>query len=81
VPRGGADRVDGVIDGVLRVRVAAPPVDGAANDALTRLIADALAVPRGRVRLVSGASNRRKRLEIEGVDRAVLKARWPGLDV
>ena len=39
VPRGGADRIDGVVDGVLRARVAAPAVAGAANHALLRLLA------------------------------------------
>jgi len=34
VPRAGVDRIDGVVEGALRVRVAAPPVDGAANAAL-----------------------------------------------
>jgi uncharacterized protein YggU (UPF0235/DUF167 family) len=38
-------------------------------------------VPRTRVTLVSGASNRRKLIEVEGFDPARLKARWPGLDV
>jgi uncharacterized protein YggU (UPF0235/DUF167 family) len=61
--------------------VAAAPVDGAANEALTRLVAAALGVPNGRVRLVSGATNRRKVLEVEGVDAAAVRARWPGLDV
>lgn len=56
-------------------------MDGAANDALTRLIAAALALPNGRVRLVSGATNRRKVVEVEGVDAAALKARWADLDV
>ena len=63
------------------MRVQAAPVDGAANEALTRLLADALDLPRTRVRLVSGASNRRKLIEVEGLDAARLKARWPGLDV
>ncbi len=48
-PRGGADRIEGVVDGVLRARVAAPAVDGAANQALLRLLADALVVPRSDV--------------------------------
>ncbi len=78
-PRGGADRVDGVLDGVLRVRVAAPPVDGAANRALLRLIADELGVPRGSVRLVSGESGRAKVVEVVGLDGAALDRRWPGL--
>jgi len=78
-PRGGADRVDGAVDGVLRVRVAAPPVDGAANKALLRLLADELGVPRGAVRLLSGEASRTKVVEADGVDAAVLAARWPGL--
>jgi uncharacterized protein len=81
VPRAGVDRIDGVVDGALRARVAAPPVDGAANAALERLIADALGVATGRVRLVAGATNRRKVIEIEGADAPALRARWPGLDV
>ena len=81
VPRGGGDRIDGVAGGALKARVAAPPVDGAANDALIRLIADALNVRVGTVRLVAGVSNRRKLIEIGGLDPAVLRSRWPGLDV
>jgi uncharacterized protein YggU (UPF0235/DUF167 family) len=80
MPRGGADRVDGVgEDGVLRVRVAAPPVDGAANEALCRLLADELDVPRGAVRLLAGAAGRRKLVELDGIDQAALAARWPAL--
>lgn len=81
MPRASADRIDGATDGVLRARVSAPPVDGAANAALIRLIADALAVPASRVRLVAGASNRAKLIEIDGLDPAALRSRWPGLDV
>lgn len=80
-PRGGTDRVDGVHEGTLRARVAAAPVDGAANAALTTLIADALGVPRGRVRLVAGGANRRKLIEVDGLEPAALRSRWPGLDV
>ena len=78
-PRGGADRVDGVVDGVLRVRVAAPAVDGAANRAMLRLLADELGVPRGAVSLVVGAGNRSKVVEVDGVDPSAVAARWPGL--
>ncbi len=78
-PRGGADRVDGVVDGVLRVRVAAPPVDGAANVALLRLLADELGVPRGAVRLAAGAASRIKVVEVDGVEPAAIARRWPGL--
>jgi uncharacterized protein YggU (UPF0235/DUF167 family) len=80
-PRGGLDRVDGVIDGMLRVRVAAPPVDGAANEALRRLLARELDVPRRAIDVVGGASSRVKTLAIDGLDVGSLEARWPGLDV
>jgi uncharacterized protein YggU (UPF0235/DUF167 family) len=79
-PRGGADRVDGVgEDGLLRVRVAAPPVDDAANQALVRLIARELGLSRTAVRIVSGATARRKTVAVDGLDRVAILARWPGL--
>ncbi len=78
-PRGGADRVDGVVEGVLRVRVAAPAVDGAANKALLRLLADELGVARGAVRLAAGETSRTKLVEVDGVDLVALAARWPGV--
>ena len=81
MPRGGVDRIEGVLDAALRVRVTAAPVDGAANASLERVIADALGIARTRVRVVAGAANRTKLIEIEGVEPAALRARWPGLDV
>lgn len=71
--------MDGVVDGALRVRVAAPAVAGAANNALVRLIAAELDLARGRVRLVAGASGRQKLVAVDGIDPAVVAARWPGL--
>jgi uncharacterized protein YggU (UPF0235/DUF167 family) len=71
--------VDGVLDGVLRARVAAPPVEGAANQALLRLIADELGVPRRDVRMVAGAGGRTKVVAVDGVDAVRVLARWPGL--
>lgn len=79
VPRGGEDRVDGVVEGALRVHVAAPPVEGAANDALVRLLARELGVPRAAIRIVSGATARRKVVAVEGLTRAAILARWPEL--
>ncbi|WP_409565351.1 DUF167 domain-containing protein [Methylobacterium sp. J-001] len=72
-PRGGRDAVEGWIrdaDGApcLKVRVAAPPVDGAANTALERLIAGSLRIAVGAVQIVAGHQSRVKRLEITGVD-------------
>jgi uncharacterized protein YggU (UPF0235/DUF167 family) len=78
-PRGGSDRIDGVVGGVLRARVAAPPVDGAANRSLLRLLADELGVARGAVRLVAGETSRSKVVEVDVADPAAVAARWPGL--
>ncbi len=78
-PRGGSDEIDGVRDGVLRARVAAPPVEGAANQAMLRLIASELDVPRGRVRLVAGAGGRTKLVAVDRIAPEAVLARWPGL--
>ncbi len=80
-PRGGADRVEGVVDGILRLRVAAPPADGEANAAVGRLLTAELGVGRGSVRIVAGAAGRRKLVEVTGIDPVALRARWPGLAV
>ena len=76
-----ADRVDGVEDGVLRARVSAPPVEGAANHALLRLLASELGVARRDVRLVAGAGGRMKVVVVDGVPPEMVLARWPGLRV
>jgi uncharacterized protein (TIGR00251 family) len=69
-PRGGAARVEGIAvrDGhpVLEVRVAAPPVEGAANEALVAFLAKALGLPRSAVTLVAGDRSRVKRLRLAG---------------
>lgn len=54
----------------LKVRLSAPPVDGAANDALVTLLAEAFAVGRRAVRIVTGHASRSKVVEIDGVSDA-----------
>jgi uncharacterized protein len=76
-PRGGRDAAEGWARDEkgqlhLRARVAAPPVDGAANAALVTLIAKALKVARGSVRIISGDQSRVKILEIDGAGPADL---------
>jgi uncharacterized protein YggU (UPF0235/DUF167 family) len=66
---------------MLRVRVAAPPIEGAANQALLRFLADELGVARRAVRLVAGAAGRRKLVVVEGVTREEVLSRWPDLRV
>jgi len=66
-PRASRTEALGLHGEALKIRVAAPPVDGAANEAIVRFFADRLGVPRRQVRLTSGASGRRKVVEIDGV--------------
>jgi uncharacterized protein (TIGR00251 family) len=51
----------------LKVRLQAPPVDGAANDALVTFLADELGVPRRGVRIVAGSTSRSKTVEVDGI--------------
>jgi len=74
-PRASRSAIVGEHGGALKVRLAAPPVDNAANEALVAFIAGVLGVPRRQVRLVSGAGSRRKLLEIDGIDAATLAVR------
>jgi uncharacterized protein YggU (UPF0235/DUF167 family) len=69
-PRGGKSRVEGIVslDGqaCLKLRVPAPPVDGAANAALCAWLAGALGLPRSAVSIVAGDRARVKRLRLRG---------------
>ena len=67
-PRASRTEVAGPYGDALRIRLAAPPVDGAANEALIRFLAERLDVPRGAVRIETGAASRSKVVAIEGVD-------------
>jgi uncharacterized protein len=78
-PKGGRDALDGVAAlangrAVLKARVRAAPHEGAANAALTSLIATAAGVPASRVAIVGGATARLKRLRIAGDPRALAAA-------
>lgn len=56
------------MDEILVVRLTTPPVDGAANKSLLKMISKKLGIARNRVRIVSGEKSRNKVLEIEGLD-------------
>ncbi|RMF14949.1 MAG: DUF167 domain-containing protein [Candidatus Dadabacteria bacterium] len=64
VPRASRSSVVGIHGDALKIRLAAPPVDGAANDELRRTLAQALGVARSRVQIVAGQQGRRKVVEI-----------------
>ena len=66
VPRSRRTEVVGEHGGAIRIRVAAPPADGAANDELVRFLAERLLVPRRDVQIKSGATARRKIVVVAG---------------
>jgi uncharacterized protein (TIGR00251 family) len=78
MPRAPRAGVAGVRDGRLLVRVTAPPVDSAANEAAVRVLAKALDVPSAAVRISSGQTNRNKIVEI-AVPPGVLRPRIDAL--
>ena len=69
-PRASRSRVVGEHDGLLKIQLAAPPVDGETNAALIELLSKALGVPRRQVNLISGDTSRRKRVRVQGVEPA-----------
>jgi len=70
IPRAKESSVQAVEDGVLVVRLAAPPVDGKANEALRDLLAEQLGVRRSAVRILAGEKSRHKTVEISGLGAA-----------
>lgn len=74
-PRGRIDELLGLEGGVLQARVAAPPVDGRANQALCRLVAKRAGVAPSRVSVLRGKKSRQKLIAIEGLDETEAKTR------
>ncbi len=74
VPRASRSELVGEQDGALRVRIAAPPVDGAANEELIRLLAKTLQVKPSSVTIVSGHGGRMKKVTVEGITAKELQA-------
>jgi uncharacterized protein len=72
-PRARANEIAGERDGVIVVRVTAPPLEGRANDALCRLIAKRARVGVQRVRIVRGAGAREKVVRVEGIGEEALR--------
>ena len=66
-PRAKATRVAGRLENAYRLQVAAPPVDGKANEACIAFFAELAGVAKSRVRIVSGLTSRMKVVEIDGV--------------
>jgi uncharacterized protein (TIGR00251 family) len=67
-PRASKNEIGGALGEELRIKVTAPPVDAAANEALVRLVAERLDCPRGRVELIRGHTSRHKVLKLHGLE-------------
>ena len=75
IPRAGRSGVAGTRGDALLVRLHAPPIEGAANEELIDVIAEALAVPKRAVSIASGERSRQKRIRVSGIDAATATAR------
>jgi uncharacterized protein (TIGR00251 family) len=80
-PRAGRSALAGLRGDALRVRVAAPPVEGAANRELVRFLAAALGIAPGSVAIEAGTHGREKRVRVRGISAADVRARLaPSVD-
>ena len=77
-PRASKNEIGDSLGAELRIKVTAPPVDAAANEALLRLLADMLDCPRGKVELIRGHTARQKVVKIHGMTAAKVAKRLVG---
>jgi uncharacterized protein (TIGR00251 family) len=75
VPRAATTAVAGRHGDAVKIRIAAPPVDGAANEELIRFLATRLRVPRNAIAITGGKSGRRKTVSISGIETAIAERR------
>lgn len=68
-PRASQEGIDGLMGDAVKVRIAAPPVEGKANKALQRFLAKRLAIPPSQIEIIAGQRSRNKLLRITGVSR------------
>jgi uncharacterized protein (TIGR00251 family) len=71
-PRAGRSAVKGCRDGALLVALAAPPVEGAANEELAAFLSKELHIPKSRISILSGQRSRKKVVFIQDIDKAIL---------
>jgi uncharacterized protein (TIGR00251 family) len=77
-PRASANEIGEALGDELRIKVTAPPVDSAANEALIRLLAETLDCPRNRIELVRGNTSRHKVLRLHGISAEIALAKLSG---
>jgi len=66
-PKASRQELSGVYDGALRLRLSAPPVEGAANEACRVFLAELLRIPKSRIRIIRGERSRQKWIQIQGL--------------
>lgn len=77
-PRASANEIGEALGAELRIKVTAPPVDAAANEALVKLLAEELDCPRYRIELLRGQTSRHKTVKVYGVSAEAVVARLQG---
>jgi len=75
IPRAKKTQLAGAREGAVLIRLAAPPVEGAANDALIEFLAATLDVPRRNIRIVSGEHSRHKRVSVAEASAEAVRSR------
>jgi hypothetical protein len=75
VPRASRNKIAGIQDGAVRIRLTAPPVEGAANEALTDFLSSVLRVPKRDIEIVSGQTARNKVVSVSGLSAEEVEAR------
>jgi uncharacterized protein len=66
-PRASKNEIVAMENGGLKIRLTAPPIDGAANEALVRVLAERLSVPKSQIEIIAGHTGRQKLIRIKGV--------------
>ena len=74
-PRASVNEIGEALGNELRIKVTAPPVDSAANEALVRLLAEILDCPRNRIELIRGNTSRHKVLKVHGISAEIAMAK------
>ena len=73
IPRAHKNAIQSELGDALKIRLCAPPVEGAANTALVEFLSEILSIPRARIQLLSGATSRNKRVLLSGLPAAKVK--------
>ncbi len=80
-PHASRAQIAGIADGILKVKVTAPPVEGAANDACIELLAKKLRLRKSLLKISAGARGRKKTILVSDVNRTELEQRLRSLDL